>query len=168
LIYDDFGNRLDIYMSYADFPCHDCIIISLIFLFLHASSTLIFFSAPQIHIPLDSVTKQAKGIAYVSFAQPSNAISAYEALDRKSFQGRLLHILGAVHRKGNVQVEEGDGRKRTIKEEKLAKRKAMAGKEFNWSMLYMNVRPTIFIFISSVHLLRLFRVTLWHRLSQIA
>lgn len=92
---------------------------------------------PQVHTPLDSVTKQAKGVAYVTFTQPSNAIAAYEALDRKSFQGRLLHILGAVDRKGKIQVE-GEARKRTVKDEKLAKRRATASKEFNWSMLYMN------------------------------
>jgi multiple RNA-binding domain-containing protein 1 len=97
----------------------------------------------QVHTPLDSVTKQPKGVAYVTFAQPSNAVTAYEALDRKSFQGRLLHILGAVDRKGNIQIEEGEGRKTTVKDEKHAKRRAMAGKEFNWSMLYMNVRPFI-------------------------
>jgi multiple RNA-binding domain-containing protein 1 len=56
----------------------------------------------------------------------------------------LLHILAAVDRKGNFQVEEGEGRKKTVKDEKQAKRKAMAGKEFNWSMLYMNVRRPFF------------------------
>ena len=91
-------------------------------------------------MPLDVTTKQPKGLAYVSFAQPAIALQAYEALDRKSFQGRLLHILAAVDRKGKVEVEDGDGRKKTLKEEKNQKRKANAGKEFNWSMLYMNVR----------------------------
>ena len=66
-------------------------------------------------------------------------MAAYEALDKKSFQGRLLHILAAVDRKGKFEVVEGDGKKKSVKEEKNAKRKAMAGKEFNWSMLYMNV-----------------------------
>ncbi|ESK91484.1 pre-rrna processing protein [Moniliophthora roreri MCA 2997] len=90
----------------------------------------------QVHIPLDPVTRQSKGLAYVTFADPVDAAAAYEALDKRSFQGRLLHILGAVDRKGNASVE--DPKKRTVKEEKAAKRKAMAGKDFNWSMLYMN------------------------------
>lgn len=38
------------------------------------------------------------------------------------------------------QFEDGGKLKKTVKNEKSAKRKAMAGKEFNWSMLYMNVR----------------------------
>lgn len=69
-------------------------------------------------------------------------MAAYEALDKKSFQGRLLHILAAVDRKGKFEVVDGDGKKKTVKDEKAAKRKAAAGKEFNWSMLYMNVRTS--------------------------
>jgi multiple RNA-binding domain-containing protein 1 len=62
-------------------------------------------------------------------------------LDKKSFQGRLLHILGAVDRKGKFQVEEIDGaKKKSLKDDRNAKRKSTASKEFNWSMLYMNVR----------------------------
>ena len=91
------------------------------------------------HIPLDAATRQSKGLAYVSFAKPESALAAYEALDGNSFQGRLLHVLAAVDRKSKFQVEEGEGQKKTLKEERAAKRKATAGKEFNWSMLYMNV-----------------------------
>jgi hypothetical protein len=75
----------------------------------------------------------------VTYVQPTSALAAYEALDRKSFQGRLLHILAAVDRKGRIQVGEGEAKK-TLKDERNLKRKATAGKEFNWSMLYMNVR----------------------------
>ncbi|KAH7925005.1 RNA-binding domain-containing protein [Leucogyrophana mollusca] len=96
-----------------------------------------FGDIAQVHLPLDSLSKQPKGLAYVTFAQPASALSAYEALDKKSFQGRLLHILPAVDRKGKVQLEDGDAKK-TLKDERNAKRKATAGREFNWSMLYMN------------------------------
>ena len=89
---------------------------------------------------MDLATKQRKGLAYVTFSRSTDALAAYEALDKKSlFQGRLLHILAAVDRKAKFEVLEGDERKRNVKDEKNAKRKAMAGKEFNWSMLYMNV-----------------------------
>ena len=76
-------------------------------------------------------------MGYVTFADPENAVVAYTALDKKSFQGRLLHILPAVDRRGRVTVEEIG--KKTLKEEREAKKKATAGREFNWSMLYMNV-----------------------------
>ena len=48
--------------------------------------------------------------------------------------------MGAVDRRGNVTVEEGEGKKKSVKDARNDKRKTMAGKEFNWSMLYMNVR----------------------------
>ncbi|KXN85250.1 Multiple RNA-binding domain-containing protein 1 [Leucoagaricus sp. SymC.cos] len=92
----------------------------------------------QVHIPLDPLTKQSKGLAYVTYTTGADACSAYEALDKKSFQGRLLHILPAQDRQNAYRVEEGEGRKKAVKEEKHHKRKALAGKSFNWSMLYMN------------------------------
>ncbi|KAJ7248475.1 hypothetical protein C8J57DRAFT_1358341 [Mycena rebaudengoi] len=97
-----------------------------------------FGDVSQVHIPVDPASKQSKGVAYVTFAKAANALVAYERLDRKSFQGRLIHILAAVDRKGKFEVEEVEGRKKTVKGEKQAQRKAAAGKEFNWSMLYMN------------------------------
>jgi multiple RNA-binding domain-containing protein 1 len=87
-------------------------------------------------------------MAYVTFIQSTCALKAYESLDKKSFQGRLLHILPAVDRKGKAQTDEGDGKKRTLKDQKHAQRKADAGKEFNWGMLYMNVGTLVF---SSAH-----------------
>lgn len=76
----------------------------------------------------------------MTFAQPSSALCAYEALDKKSFQGRLLHILPAVERKGKPEeLNTADG-KLSVKTDRKAKRKAAVGREFNWSMLYMNVR----------------------------
>lgn len=77
-------------------------------------------------------------MAYITFASSESALAAYESLDKKSFQGRLLHILGAVDRKGSTRVEDVEAKK-TVKGEKDGKRKANAGKEFNWGMLYMNV-----------------------------
>jgi RNA recognition motif-containing protein len=77
-------------------------------------------------------------VAYITFASPASALSAYESLDKKSFQGRLLHILGAVDRKGGTEAEDVEVKK-TVKGDKDAKRKVGAGKEFNWGMLYMNV-----------------------------
>ena len=47
--------------------------------------------------------------------------------------------MAAVDRKGKFEVVDSDGKKKGVKDEKNAKRKAMAVKKFNWSMLYMNV-----------------------------
>lgn len=121
----------------------------------------------QVHIPLDPVSRQSKGLAYVTFVQPSSALSAHEALDKKSFQGRLLHILPAVDRKGKPEGLDG---KLSIKADRKAKRKATAGGEFNWSMLYMNVRQanvlSCLLLCSLIYFVVL-RVMLWSLRSRI-
>ncbi|KAG1873347.1 hypothetical protein C8R48DRAFT_753415 [Suillus tomentosus] len=96
------------------------------------------FLSYQVHMLIDSLSKNPKGLAYVTFKEPTSALSAYEALDKASFQGRLLHIIPAVDRKGKFEVVEGEGKKQTLKDERSSRRKATAGRDFNWSMLYMN------------------------------
>ena len=39
--------------------------------------------------------------------------------------------------------EESEGKKKTLKDERNEKKKATAGRDFNWSMLYMNVSLSI-------------------------
>ena len=124
----------------------------------------------QVHIPIDSISKQPKGLAYVKFKQPSSALAAYDALDKKSFQGRLLHVLPAVERKGKIEVIEGDEKKKSLKDERNAKRKATAGRDFNWGMLYMNVRQAFVTLLSMsrslIHIVPCSRVTRLLRLSR--
>jgi RNA recognition motif-containing protein len=95
----------------------------------------------QVHIALDLTSKVSKGIAFIKFSDPSCAVKAFEELDKTSFQGRLLHILPAIDRddSGVQRIEEGGGRT-TLRNEKEKQRKETSSKEFNWSMLYMNVR----------------------------
>ena len=38
-------------------------------------------------------TKKSKGIAFVQFVEAGDAVAAHAAMDRSTFQGRLLHIL---------------------------------------------------------------------------
>ncbi|KAI9456134.1 hypothetical protein BJY52DRAFT_1204852 [Lactarius psammicola] len=97
-----------------------------------------FGAVSQIHIPIDSVTKEPKGIAFVTYAQSQDALAAFRAMDKKPFQGRLLHIIGAVDKRNSAATTEGTGKPKPLKEQRSEKRKAAAGKEFNWSVLYMN------------------------------
>jgi multiple RNA-binding domain-containing protein 1 len=48
----------------------------------------------ECHIPVDD-QKRNKGLAFVAFASPMDALEAITQLDKKDFQGRLLHILPA-------------------------------------------------------------------------
>ncbi|KAG1656825.1 hypothetical protein FOA52_008459 [Chlamydomonas sp. UWO 241] len=84
-------------------------------------------------------TKRPKGVAYILFAIPSDAVKAAEQLDMTIFQGRLLHILPAkaaptrVPRDGDGAFGNPDG----FKSEKDAARKADAGNRSAWSTLFM-------------------------------
>lgn len=69
---------------------------------------------------------------------PDSALAAFEALDRSSFQGRLLHILPAVSRnpaaKGEPKALGG------VRGDRNEIKKQDASKSLNWGTLYMNVR----------------------------
>ena len=102
---------------------------------LHSSALdLIFHEA---HIPIDRKTKEPKGLAFISYSSPNHARAAYEAMNRSTFQGRILHILPAVDRR--VLEESHNGKEVSLKEKRLQAAKKDAGKDFNWAMLYMNV-----------------------------
>lgn len=62
-------------------------------------------------------------------------MSAWEALDGTTFQGRLLHILAGVERRTGHSDSNSS---KNLKEERAEKRKKDSGKDFNWAMLYMN------------------------------
>ncbi|KAF8507695.1 hypothetical protein BU17DRAFT_57223 [Hysterangium stoloniferum] len=95
-----------------------------------------FGEIQQVHIPL-TPEHTSKGLAFVTYANSADAVSAWEALDGTTFQGRLLHILAGVERRKDAAITEG-GKKKSLKEERGEKRRKEAGKEFNWGMLYMN------------------------------
>lgn len=52
-----------------------------------------FGQITNINMPIDSLTKQPKGFAHVTFMFPEHALRAFNELDGHAFQGRLLHIL---------------------------------------------------------------------------
>jgi len=85
------------------------------------------------------VTKGPKGLAFVTYDRPQDALVAFEALNGKPFQGRLLHIIGAVNQNNSTATTDRAGNPKSLKEQRSEKRRAAAGKEFSWGMLYMNV-----------------------------
>ncbi|KAG8843018.1 Multiple RNA-binding domain-containing protein 1 [Serendipita sp. 405] len=98
-----------------------------------------FGDIEQVHLPVDT-SSNPKGFGYIRFKNPSHALAAYEALDKASFQGRLLHILPGVDRHPKpVEGIGGDPTQPTrLKDVRAQKRKEKSGKEFNWAVLYMN------------------------------
>ncbi|KAL3934283.1 MAG: hypothetical protein SGBAC_009961 [Bacillariaceae sp.] len=49
----------------------------------------------ECHVPMDNQMQNNKGFAFVAFAAAADAFQARAELDKKDFQGRLLHILQA-------------------------------------------------------------------------
>ncbi|SPC63834.1 probable RNA-binding protein [Ustilago sp. UG-2017b] len=95
-----------------------------------------FGSVKQVHIPLDKQTKTSKGLAFISFTDPAHALAAFRAKDGSTFQGRLLHLLPAVNKESPTAAE--DKKPATLKQARADAKKQEAGKDFNWSMLYMS------------------------------
>lgn len=54
-----------------------------------------FGELSHVHLVLDKDTKRSKGLAYILYMLPECAVRAMEALDKSTFQGRLIHILPA-------------------------------------------------------------------------
>jgi multiple RNA-binding domain-containing protein 1 len=100
----------------------------------HALRALVDTLSLQAHIPLDKKSKKAKGLAFVKFEEPANALAAFRAADGATFQGRLLHVMPAV----DARPVPADAKAKTLKEQKKETLKADATKDFNWSMLYMS------------------------------
>jgi len=89
-------------------------------------------------LPVDRHTRKQKGFAFITFMMPEHAVAAFSALDGKSFQGRLLHLLPA---KAKVEQEpeegeDGEGGKNFKKNKELKQRKT-AGSSHNWNSLFL-------------------------------
>ncbi|ORZ32517.1 hypothetical protein BCR44DRAFT_1487118 [Catenaria anguillulae PL171] len=99
-----------------------------------------FGAISAVHIPINRDTKQPKGIAFVTFATPADALVAYKQMQGQFFMGRMLHLRGAKAAKDAIAAEAaatdeiGNG---SFKARQLAQRKATAGKDFNWNSLFM-------------------------------
>ncbi|GAA5989764.1 hypothetical protein JCM10908_002310 [Rhodotorula pacifica] len=102
---------------------------------------LAFGPIQQVHIPMDTKTNQAKGLAYITFVQPADAVTAFKALDGTTFQGRLLHILPAMGRA--PKAASGSNDPKSLKQERLELRKQNAGQAFSWGTLYLNADAAI-------------------------
>lgn len=59
----------------------------------------------EVHLPIDKTTKRMTGIGFVTFVMPEHAVKAFNEVDGKVFQGRLLHILPARNKKTNDDEE---------------------------------------------------------------
>lgn len=92
----------------------------------------------EVHVAVDTRNGSSKGFAYIQFKNPKEAIDAYQGLDKKVFQGRLLHILPGKPKKEN-KLDEFALQNMPLKKQRLLRRKYNASKnQFSWNSLYMN------------------------------
>ncbi|KAJ2539167.1 Multiple RNA-binding domain-containing protein 1 [Coemansia sp. RSA 1822] len=93
----------------------------------------------EVHMPISKDTKRPKGFAYIMYLLPEHAVKAYKALDNKVFLGRLLHVLPGKEKPEQRERDDSlGGFKSSVKKERDAKRKAMAGSDFNWNSLFLS------------------------------
>lgn len=86
----------------------------------------------QVHLPIAKDTKRSKGLAYILFMLPDDALKAYSALDGTIFQGRLLHILPAKE-----QPSEHVDNANNYKAKKEQELKASSSSSHNWNSLFI-------------------------------
>ncbi|SCV73060.1 BQ2448_6985 [Microbotryum intermedium] len=95
-----------------------------------------FGEISELHIPIDFSSKLSKGFAHVRFTAPDRAVEAYRALDGRSFQGRLLHIIpGAGNRSDAADFPHVAS---SVRHGRLEARKATSASGLDWATLYMN------------------------------
>ncbi|KAI7834137.1 hypothetical protein BX661DRAFT_176691 [Kickxella alabastrina] len=93
----------------------------------------------EVHMPISKDTKRPKGFAYILYLLPEHAVKAFKTMDNKVFLGRLLHVLPGKEKPQPREADDAQlGFKSTVKKERDAKRKALAGSDFNWNSLYMS------------------------------
>ncbi|KAG7194167.1 Multiple RNA-binding domain-containing protein 1 [Scheffersomyces spartinae] len=98
----------------------------------------LFGELEEVHIAIDTRTNKSKGFVYIQFKNPNEAVSAYRAMDKQIFQGRILHILPGEKKKSH-RLDEFDLKNLPLKKQRELKKKAEAGKsQFSWNSLFMN------------------------------
>ncbi|KAK6539501.1 Multiple RNA-binding domain-containing protein 1 [Orbilia ellipsospora] len=102
-----------------------------------------FGDLEEVHLPVDIKKHTPKGFAYIQFASPSSAITAFQTLDQSIFQGRTLHILPA-EAKRESQLDDFALSKLPLKKQREILKKRNANKsDFEWNSLYMNINSVM-------------------------
>jgi multiple RNA-binding domain-containing protein 1 len=99
-----------------------------------------FGKIAEIHLPIDKITKESKGYAFILYMLPEDAVKAFTSLDKTIFQGRILEIVAAKEKLKSADELSAERGEETFKEKKERNLKSSASHDFNWNSLFMNVR----------------------------
>merc|ERR1712168_1435901 len=86
----------------------------------------------EVNVPIDKKSNKSTGFAFVTFMLPEHAMKAWQELDGKIFQGRILHIIPGRDKKTEDPNADGSYKKR-----KKAEKKALSGSAHNWNALFL-------------------------------
>eukprot|EP01133_Synstelium_polycarpum_P014494 gene14494-17105_t len=88
----------------------------------------------EVYVPIDKTTKKSKGIAFLLFMVPENAMRAMTELDNTILQGRIMHVLPAKNAPVKEIVSEENS---SYKQQKDREMKAASANTYNWNSLFM-------------------------------
>jgi multiple RNA-binding domain-containing protein 1 len=89
----------------------------------------------EIHMPIDKVTKECKGYAFVLYVVPEHAVAAFMDMHNAIFQGRILEIVAAKEKPKAVEDLHIPA---SFKAKREQQKKTTASNDFNWNSLFMN------------------------------
>lgn len=105
-----------------------------------------FGALTEVSVPRDK-NKNSFGYGFVCYETTESAVLALEKMDKKIFQGRILHLLPAKAKdvKPTLKIHEVEAanKKSTFKKEKALKLKSEFDKELNWNFLFINQNSVI-------------------------
>ncbi|KHJ36365.1 putative pre-rrna processing protein [Erysiphe necator] len=96
-----------------------------------------FGALKEVHIPVN-VSGKCKGFAYIQFVESMAAIEAFNVLDGKSFQGRLLHIIPGYAKREMTFDDSNFSNLPFSKQKHIKKKSQAASANFSWNSLYMD------------------------------
>ncbi|KAL0490442.1 RNA-binding protein 19 [Acrasis kona] len=98
-----------------------------------------FGEVSEIHIPIDKDSKKSKGVAFVLFLIPENAVQATTAINNTNFQGRLIYVVPAKRRQKKATEDTlfSNTSSTSYKKKLEQQRKATANSSHNWNSLFM-------------------------------
>ncbi|KAI1501164.1 hypothetical protein F5X99DRAFT_383551 [Biscogniauxia marginata] len=91
----------------------------------------------EVHVPMNAA-KNNRGICFVWFTHPDDAVSAFLQSDRSSFHGRILHVLPATAKRDHKLDEFALSKLPLKKQNLIKKRNKAAVSRFNWNALFMS------------------------------
>jgi multiple RNA-binding domain-containing protein 1 len=90
-------------------------------------------------LPIDSIKGTVKGYAFLLYADPDHAIEAYRAMDGKTFQGRLVHIIPADQKRETKLDEFAISQLPLKQQQKIRRKMESTAATYKWNPLYMNM-----------------------------